>query len=80
MNTTNIKERDLVICVNSDSKLYLRICEILDIQTIPNDGAIESVIIKHNVFNNFTTTYCIDKIPYKKFEGNFKKLITEYAY
>ena len=33
MNTTNIKERDLVICVNSDSKLYLRICEILDIQT-----------------------------------------------
>jgi hypothetical protein len=84
MNTTNIKEGDLIICTNSSMNNYLKISEIIEINRIPNDGHIESIIISYlmgkcycDYYSEFIKT---ETIPYRDFEFNFKKIITDYAY
>lgn len=85
MNSTNIKEGDLIICTNSSMSNYLKISEIIEINRIPNDGHIESIIINYHKgyvdgYKNYWDRIKTEIIPYKDFEFNFKKIITDYAY
>ena len=85
MNTTNIKEGSLIVCVNTTMPSYLKIAEIVRISHIPNDGAIESITISyrksHNdSYKNIWERVITETIPYRDFEFNFKKINCETAY
>ena len=84
MNTTNIRPGDLLICVNPNMKSYLKICKIEEINFIPHDYGIESVVINYNYGRNFNGCYkeqnISDIIFYKDFEYNFRKINSEIAY
>lgn len=86
MRTTNIKEGDLLICTNITMHSYLKICEVVEIEFVPHDedGAIEAVTINYlelfggcdNWFDKIRT----ERIKYRDFEFNFKKINCERAY
>lgn len=84
MNITNIKEGDLLIGVNPNMRSYLKICRIEEINFIPNDHGIESVVINYNygrtIYDFYKEQNISEKIFYRDFEFNFKKINCETAY
>lgn len=86
MNTTNIREGDLVICTNISMPSYLKVSRIVDIKFVPHDedSVIESVTINFlELFggcDNWFERIRTKTIPYKDFEYNFQKINCNTAY